>query len=210
MIVEQMRVGFMATFCYLVLDLPSKTCALIDPAFETGKILKAVKKSGCKLTHVINTHGHSDHTAGNTAVTRATGASVLIHKQDAKKLKSLLNKGVSRALGGAGSPKPAQLLMDGDNISIGKSKLTVIHTPGHTPGGICLYGEGNLFTGDTLFVGGVGRTDLPGSSTRALVSSIKNKLYTLDDKTTVWPGHDYGNTPFSTIGREKRTNPYTK
>jgi glyoxylase-like metal-dependent hydrolase (beta-lactamase superfamily II) len=112
-------------------------------------------------------------------------------------------------MGGKGSPKPSRLLEDNDIIEIGNSTLRVIHTPGHTPGSICLYGDGNLFTGDTLFVGAVGRTDLPGGSARQLLSSIREKLYTLPPETRVWPGHDYGEAPISSIEREMRTNPFT-
>ena len=106
------------------------------------------------------------------------------------------------------SPPADVLLQDGDTIPFGNHKLTVIHTPGHSPGGICLYGENNLFTGDTLFVGAVGRTDLPGGSLQTMLDSIKEKILALPDDTIVWPGHDYGGSPTSTIAREKKQNIY--
>ena len=180
--------------------------ALIDPAFDTKKILGEIEAHGLSVTHVINTHGHGDHTAGNAAIIKATGAKLLIHEADAKRLGNLLNTSFSRLLGGTGSPKPDVLLKDGDIIAIGSVKLTVLHTPGHTPGCICLLANKNVFTGDTLFVGAVGRTDLPGGSIKVMASSIKQKLYTLPDETVVWPGHDYGLAPQSTIGRERKTN----
>ncbi len=207
--VRQIRVGMMATFCYIVGDEPSKTCAVLDPAFEVKKILKETESLGYKLTHVINTHGHLDHTRGNAQIIAATDAKLLIHELDAKKLKKILIRTFSRLLGGKGSPLPDRLLKDGDMIDIGETSLKVIHTPGHTMGGICLYTEGNLFTGDTLFVGAVGRTDLRGGSMLLLIQSIKEKLYTLPDDTIVWPGHDYGVTKNSTIAYEKKTNPQT-
>jgi len=111
-------------------------------------------------------------------------------------------------LGGQGSPKPDVLLQDGNVIEIGQSSLEVLHPPGHTPGCICLYGDGNVFTGDTLFVGAVGRTDLPGGSLDVLLQSLESKLVVLPPETIVWPGHDYGETPTSTIGREMQENPY--
>ncbi len=207
--VRQIRVGMMATFCYIIGDEASHTCAVLDPAFEVKKILKETESLGYKLTHVINTHGHLDHTRGNAQIIAASGAKLLIHELDAKTLEKILIRTFSRLLGGKGSPLPDRLLKDGDTIDIGETSLKVIHTPGHTMGGICLYTEGNLFTGDTLFVGAVGRTDLRGGSMLRLIQSIKEKLYTLPDDTIVWPGHDYGITPNSTIAYEKKSNPQT-
>lgn len=198
----------MSTFCYLAGDNQSNTCAVIDPAFDTDKILNEIKKHGWVVTHIINTHCHSDHSAGNAAMIKATGASLAIHKLDAVYFERLPNKTFSRLLGGKGSPKPDVLLSEGDNIQIGEKSLRVIHTPGHTPGGICLYTNGHLFTGDTLFVESVGRTDLPGGSLETLAASVKEKLYTLPYETIVWPGHDYGPKPNSTIGHERKNNLY--
>ena len=201
----------MANFCYLVGDETSKTCALIDPAFETDRILAEAGDLGYRVTHIINTHGHSDHTAGNEAIKAATGAKLLIHAVDANRLGKVVHKTFSRILGGKGSPGPDVLLNDNDLIQIGDgTNLRVIHTPGHTPGSICLYSDGHIFTGDTLFVGAVGRTDLPGGSSKQLLASIQEKIYTLPGSTIVWPGHDYGPYPSSTIEQEKHTNPFTR
>ena len=208
MIVKQIKLSKMDTFCYLVGDNNTKTCALIDPAFDTHRILKIAGDMGFEVTHVINTHCHSDHTAGNKAVIAATGAKLLIHAVDAGRLKTVVNSTFSRVLGGKASPKPDVLLQDKDVITIGASHLKTIHTPGHTPGGICLYTEGHVFTGDTLFVEAVGRTDLPGGSSVQLLRSIKEKIYILPGTTIVWPGHDYGSRPSSTIEIEKQTNPF--
>lgn len=200
----------MANFCYLIGDEGSKTCALIDPAFETDRILAEGQNLGYKITHIINTHGHSDHTAGNRAIKTATGADLLIHALDAGRLGTVLHSTFSRVLGGKGSPGADVLLQDSDVIQIGAVHLKVLHTPGHTPGSVCLYTEGHVFTGDTIFVGAVGRTDLPGGSMKQLVSSIHEKIYTLPGNTVVWPGHDYGLAPSSTVQQEKDTNPYTR
>lgn len=200
----------MANFCYLIGDEGSKTCALIDPAFETDRILAEGQNLGYKITHIINTHGHSDHTAGNRAIKTATGADLLIHALDAGRLGKVLHSTFSRVLGGEGSPGADVLLQDSDVIQIGAVHLKVLHTPGHTPGSVCLYTEGHVFTGDTIFVGAVGRTDLPGGSMKQLVSSIHEKIYTLPGNTVVWPGHDYGPAPSSTVQQEKDTNPYTR
>jgi len=201
----------MANFCYLVGDKASKTCALIDPAFETDRILAEADHLGFRATHIINTHGHSDHTAGNEAIKAATGAKLLIHELDANRLGKVVHKTFSRILGGKGSPVPDALLKDDDLIQIGDGiNLRVVHTPGHTPGSMCLYADGHIFTGDTLFVGAVGRTDLPGGSSKQLLTSIKEKIYSLPGSTIVWPGHDYGPYPSSTIEQERHTNPFTR
>jgi len=201
----------MVNFCYLVGDEASKTCALIDPAFESDRILAETKRQEYRVTHIINTHGHSDHTAGNEAIKTATGAQLLIHELDANRLGKVVHRTFSRILGGKGSPVPDVLLKDNDLIQIGDGiNLRVIHTPGHTPGSICLYSDGHIFSGDTLFVGAVGRTDLPGGSSRQLLASIQEKIYTLPGSTIVWPGHDYGPYPSSTVEQEKHANPFTR
>ena len=210
MMVKQIKLSKMDTFCYLIGDQQTMTCALIDPAFDTQRILKIVADAGFSVTHVINTHCHSDHTAGNKAIIAATGAKLLIHAADAERLTTIVNSAFSRVLGGTSSPKPDVLLQDNDDIVIGSSGLKTIHTPGHTPGGICLYATGHVFTGDTLFVEAVGRTDLPGGSSRQLLRSIQEKIYTLPGDTIVWPGHDYGPSPNSTVADEMRNNLFTR
>ncbi len=205
--IQQVKLSKMATFCYLVIDDATRTCALIDPAFDTGRLLEMVSNQGLQITHVINTHNHSDHTAGNAAIVSATGAKIYIHRLDAAALGKLFNRGFSRLMGGKGSPRPDVLLEDKASIKIGTVALRVIHTPGHTPGGICLYGANNLFTGDTLFVGSAGRTDLPGGNRNRLLKSISG-LCTLPGETIIWPGHDYGASPHSTITLEMQSNPF--
>lgn len=208
--VRQIKLSRMDTFCYLIGDELSKKCGLVDPAFDTDKILRLARTAGYTIIYVINTHGHADHCAGNAAIIKATGAGLMIHEQDAGRLKGLMSSVFSAALGGRPSPPPDILLRHKDIITIGGITLTVLHTPGHTPGGICLYTPGHIFTGDTLFVGGVGRTDLPGGSAREMLASIKNRIYALPGDTIVWPGHDYGDAPYSTVAREKATNPFTR
>ncbi|MDY6904681.1 MAG: MBL fold metallo-hydrolase [Thermodesulfobacteriota bacterium] len=206
--VKQIRLSKMATFCYMVGDAASGACALIDPAFDTDKLLSIAKDAGYRVIHVINTHRHPDHCAGNAAIIAATGARLAIHEIDAPYLGKMLNGFFSRVIGGKPSTTPDILLTHNSRIPIGKTTLTVLHTPGHTPGSICLYTPGHVFTGDTLFVGAVGRTDLPGGSAAELLASVREQIYTLPDATTVWPGHDYGQTPSSTVGFEKKTNPF--
>jgi hydroxyacylglutathione hydrolase len=208
--VDQILLSRMDTFCYLIGDESAGTAALIDPAFDVPRILAKAGNAGYTITHVLNTHGHPDHSAGNADVIRATGAQLCIHEIDAPSLGNMTGRVFSRMLGGKGSPRPQRLLKDGDKIRIGAIELTVLHTPGHTPGGACFYTTGHVFTGDTLFVGAVGRTDLSGGSAAQLLASIQNKIYTLPEDTIVWPGHHYGDAPSSTVGRERRENPFTR
>ena len=208
--IEQIPLSRMNTFCYLIGDEAAGMAALIDPAFDVTRILNLARESGYTITHVINTHHHSDHSAGNADVIKATGAQLCIHETDAPLLSNMTGRVFSRMLGGKGSPRPQRLLKDGEKIRVGAVELTVLHTPGHTPGGVCFYTHGHVFTGDTLFVGAVGRTDLSGGSAVQLLASIRDKIYTLPEDTIVWPGHHYGDTPSSTVGRERRENPFTR
>ena len=209
-IIKQLRVGIMATFCYIVGDEETMECALIDPAFETNRILREVDKVGLNVTSVINTHGHFDHIFGNSKIIKATKAKLYIHELDAALLRKGWIQPITRLMIRRNPSAPDQLLKDGDLVAIGNETLKVIHTPGHTRGGISLYTPGHVFTGDTLFINAVGRTDLKGGSLTELIKSIKDKLYCLPDHTIVWPGHDYDSSPNSTIGQEKKNNPITR
>lgn len=206
--IRQIFLPQMANFCYMAGDPDTKTCAVIDPAFDPKKIMAEIRDAGYTITHVINTHGHADHTSGNAAILDATDARLCIHEADAQSVSKLLSRALNRVVGGKGSPKADCILHDKDIIEIGQSRLNVIHTPGHTPGCICLYTPGHVFTGDTLFVEAVGRTDLAGGSHEQLLASVHEKLFALPDDTRVWPGHDYGPAPWSTIAHEKQNNPF--
>jgi glyoxylase-like metal-dependent hydrolase (beta-lactamase superfamily II) len=197
----------MAVFCYIVACEKEKQGLIIDPAGDEHHILSKVDELGLTINYVVNTHAHADHTCGNSIILAKTGASLVMHEEDAKELLSPMNQAFNMALGKQPSPKASVIVRDGDMLRIGQSELRVIHTPGHSPGSICLYGEGNLFTGDTLFVGAVGRTDLEGGSFNVLINSLK-KLLTLPPETRVWPGHDYGDRSVSTLAYEKENNPY--
>jgi len=207
MIVEQMLVGPMAVFTYVVACEKDKQCLIIDPAGSIDKILSKMDSMGLTAKYVVNTHSHADHTCGNKGILSKTDAQLVAHQDDAKKISSGLNKAFSLAMGKRPSPKVHIMVKDGDSLHLGQTGLKILHTPGHTPGSICLYGDGNLFTGDTLFVGAVGRTDMRGGSFDILLNSLR-KLLTLPSDTLVWPGHHYGDAPVSTLAREKKTNPY--
>ena len=209
MFVKQMQVGHMAVFAYIVGDPDSGEGLVIDPAANIDGIIKTAKKNNINIKYIVNTHGHVDHIAGNTEMKAKTGAQIIIHVEDAP-LFRLTPAAVFRMFGAKQSPPPDITVNDGDNITVGNVSLKVIHTPGHSPGGMSLYTTGYVFTGDTLFVGAVGRTDLPGGSWPVMHHSIMEKLCKLPDDTKVMPGHNYGNTPTSTIGHEKMYNPYLR
>lgn len=198
----------MDVFCYILGCEDTHKGLVIDPAGEEERILETARALGLTIESVVNTHGHPDHTCGNRKITEQTGAKIYMHALDDRFFNTPQGQSMAMQMGFTPSPSADVFLEDGDTIRFGNSKLTVLHTPGHSPGGICLYVENNLFTGDTLFVGAVGRTDLPGGSMETLLRSIKERILSLPDETIIWPGHDYGGSPTSTIALEKEHNPY--
>jgi glyoxylase-like metal-dependent hydrolase (beta-lactamase superfamily II) len=177
----------MANFTYIIADEESEEAAVIDPSWDLDNVFGTLKRNGWKTKYVINTHTHFDHVLGNEQVSEVTGAKIVQHEN------SKLTKDVSVA--------------NDDEIEIGSIRLTVLHTPGHSEDSMCLLLAGQLvFTGDTLFVGNCGRTDLPGSDPVKMYHSLFDTLAKLDDRLTMYPGHDYGPTQTSTLGQEKKTN----
>lgn len=183
MIVEQLLCGELDNFTYIIADEESEVAVVVDPV-DAYKILEIVEKKKLKIKYIINTHSHFDHIAGNEELKRKTGARIVMHKN------SKLKKDVE--------------VKDGDIIAANNLKIKIIHTPGHTKDSICLLVDNKLFTGDTLFVGSYGRTDLPGGNYKKLINSLK-RLMKLDEKTIVYPGHHYGYKKFSTL-KEEKTN----
>ena len=188
MIIKQIATGYMDNFSYIVGCENTRQALAIDPGPDVDRIVSVAEKESLEIVTIVNTHGHGDHTAGNAKLKARTGAQIIIHELDGDRY---FDADVR--------------LTDEKSLQLGEITFDVIHTPGHTPGGICLHAQGNLFTGDTLFVGDSGRTDLPGGDRPTLGKSIR-RLMKLPDHTVVWPGHDYGPTPSSTIGWEKRNN----
>lgn len=208
MIVETLVVGPFASNCYIVGSESSGKAMIIDPGAEARRILKAVNEFRLKVLLIVATHVHVDHVGALVPVKEATGAKFALHQAEAKADLGMFSRMLASMMGGSFSnlPEPDWLLRDGDEVNINGLRFTVIHTPGHSPGGISLYGDGVLFSGDTLFNYGIGRTDFPGCSYAQIMDSIQNKLMTLPDETVVYPGHG----PATTIGEERRGNPFLR
>lgn len=197
----------MVTNCYIVGDKESGKGIVIDPGAEGDKIIKAVEEIPLSIEYIVNTHGHYDHIGANGVLKDKFDAEIFIHNADAEMLTDPnLNLSFKEDRDETEDPPADKLLEEGDEIAAGSIKLHIIHTPGHTPGCICLQGEDDIFTGDTLFAGSAGRTDLPGGSSKELGKSFSSKLANLPDNLNVYPGHG----PSSTIKKEKAQNPFMK
>ncbi len=202
-------VGDYRVNAYLVVCPRTREAALIDPGGDEETLIGLIEKEGVRVRYILNTHGHADHTGGNRKMKARLSAPVCMHEADVEFFAD--DEGLEKSETASGSPsaEPEDVrLKDGDVMALGELSIKVIHTPGHTPGSVCYLVAGNLFTGDTLFVGDVGRTDLEGGSLNRLLKSLEKKVITLPKDTIVRPAHDYGETPTSTIGREMEENPY--
>ncbi len=201
---ETIIVGPLETNCYLVSCPETMECAIIDPGAEPEAIFRLIAEKSLKPKVILNTHGHIDHIGANKDIKEKFDIPLYIHSDDSSMLKSVLQFEMGIFLGAKESPPADHFFEDGEEIDIGKSSLKVIHTPGHSPGSVSFLGDGFLLSGDTLFNGGVGRTDLPGGSWQELVDSIKNKILTMPEEMIVLPGHG----PHTSVGQEKRSNPF--
>lgn len=201
---ETIIVGPLETNCYLVSCPETSECAIVDPGAEPEAIFRWIVEKSLKPIVILNTHGHIDHIGANKDIKEKFDIPLYIHSDDSSMLKSVLQSEMGLFLGAKESPPADHFFEDGEEINIGKSSLKVIHTPGHSPGSVSFLGDGFLLSGDTLFFGGVGRTDLPGGSWQELVDSIKNKILTMPEEMIVLPGHG----PHTSVGQEKRSNPF--
>ncbi|TRZ79631.1 MAG: MBL fold metallo-hydrolase [Nitrosopumilales archaeon] len=184
--VHQLQVGNMQNFTYVLEDEETKEAVIIDPSWDLDLVIETLERNALKVKYVINTHHHFDHTIGNDAIVKHTKSKILQHESS--------------------TLKTDMRLTDGEKIKFGSSELTVMHTPGHSKDSICLVGDGKIFSGDALFVGNCGRVDLPGGSAKELYHSLFDIIYKLDDTLMLYPGHNYGISPNSTLGKEKKTN----
>jgi hydroxyacylglutathione hydrolase len=204
-LIRQFEVGNFNIFSYLIADEESKEGLFIDPSDDHDMLLQEAALHGLTIKYIVNTHHHIDHTMGNKEMVRRTGAKIIIHEADAQEMLDT-PPSMLQMFGAEASPPADIMVSDGQEIKVGNVALKVIHTPGHTPGCMCLYIDGLVFTGDTLFVGSAGRTDFPGGSMKDLENSIRTRLYTLPEDTAVLPGHNYASRPTSTIEQERQTN----
>jgi len=193
MIFEQIPLGQMQNFSYIIGD---KEAAVVDPAWEVDKILNIATEHDLDIKFILMTHTHYDHTDGVKELVDATKATVYVHKSEIEEIQKL---GIDNV----------KTINEGDEIKIGKINVKVLHTPGHTPGSVCFLFDNKLITGDTLFVEAIGRVDLPGGNIKEMYESIQ-RLKKMDGKIEVYPGHDYGSIPNSTISHEIQNNPYLK
>ncbi|MBQ7568814.1 MBL fold metallo-hydrolase [bacterium] len=207
MIIESCQVGPLATNCYIVADEASREGVVIDPGDDADEILQIVRHRNLHVGAILLTHGHFDHVGAVADLHDATGAPLWCHEEDVRIVLDAVNQGASFGCSVKRAPDKVDfLLQEGIPVNIGPLSFRVLHTPGHTKGGVTLVTGKHAFTGDSLFCGGIGRTDFEGGSHRELLASIKTKIFSLDDDTTVYPGHG----PTSTIGYEKKNNPFVR
>jgi len=204
MVLIRLVVGPLQVNCFILADEKTKEAVVIDPGDDAGDILKVIKEKGLKVKYIVNTHGHFDHVGANKALKDATGAELLIHEGDAPVMASAPLHSRSFGMAPVSSPVADRYVKHGEVISAGEVSLKVLHTPGHSPGGISLLEQGMVFSGDSLFAGSIGRTDLPGGDLLTLLGSIKTNLMVLPDDTKVFCGHG----PATTIGDERHDNPF--
>jgi len=206
---RQIEVGHHAVFAYLIGDPDTREAAVVDPADDVDHLIDLARERDLNIHTIINTHGHVDHVMGNAEMKEKTGAAIAIHADEAEYL-SKIGQFWLDMFNARKSPPADTILHDGDVVSVGRYDWKVLHTPGHTPGGICLYNVdyGYCLTGDTLFVGSVGRVDGPKASGRQMLEAIQAKLLSLPDETAIFPGHNYGLRPFSSIAEERVGNPF--
>ncbi len=200
----RLELGPLGNNVYLLVCGATAEAAIMDVGFEPEVVIDRVRSGGLKVRYLLNTHAHYDHVAGMRRVQEAVGGEYWLHPGDRELLERLSEQGAAFGLPPALAPGPVNDLADGQTLRLGEETLGVIHTPGHSPGGVCFRWDSDLWVGDTLFAGSIGRTDLPGGSFRTLERSVHTRLFPLGDGIRVFPGHG----PPTTIGQERLDNPF--
>ena len=208
MILREFTVGPLQVRAYILACEETLKAIIIDPAGSEKHLADNIKSLGLDLIAIVNTHGHPDHTCGNKRMKELTGAPVLMHRADDELFRDPGVVAMFRAWGFEPAPPADGYLEDGQVLKVGNLSFEIMHTPGHSPGSVCIYGQGVIVTGDTLFIDAIGRTDLPGGDYNVLMNSLRTRILPLPDDTLVLPGHDYGPKPTDTLGGQKKTNPY--
>ncbi len=204
MIFDTLPTGPLEVNCYIIGCKKTNKAVVIDPGGHVEQILEKINQHNLEVEMVINTHGHFDHVGGNGELLKITGAELIIHRADRPLLERASEHAAAYGLQAEPSPPPTRELLGGETLQLGELTLQIIHTPGHSPGGVCILVDDFLLVGDTLFAGSIGRTDLPGGNHQQLISNIVEKLLPLPENTKVCPGHG----PMTTIGEEKLYNPF--
>jgi|APSaa5957512535_1039671.scaffolds.fasta_scaffold11363_4 glyoxylase-like metal-dependent hydrolase (beta-lactamase superfamily II) len=206
MIIKNIVVGPLEVNCYILGCEEAKEAAIIDPGDNADEIIKIIESEELKPKYIINTHAHFDHIGGVKEIQDYFKIDFILHKEDLFLIENASEQATAFGLKPISKPEVNRYVNNDEKISLGNKSITVIHTPGHSPGCVCYYVDNNVFVGDTLFAGSIGRTDLPGGSYETLISSVKEKLFPLGDSTIVYPGHG----PSTTIQSEKEHNPFLK
>jgi hydroxyacylglutathione hydrolase len=204
MLFERIIIGPLGVNCYLIGSSTTRESLIIDPGDEPDKIIDAVQKSNAKPIAILCTHAHIDHAGAAAAIQKAYSIPFYLHPADFPLLGAMEMQSMQLDLFYSGMPEASRHLSDGETLLAGEASFTILHTPGHSPGSICIHSDGFVITGDTLFAGSIGRCDLPGGDQRLIMKSIRSKLMVLDDAERVCPGHG----PLSSIGVERRRNPF--
>lgn len=204
MILEKIVVGPLVVNCYIIGCEKTRQSAVIDPGDEVEKIISIIKQNNLLLKYILLTHGHVDHITQLEKLKQTMTAETLMHAEDQFLFENISAQAIMFGLPDPGDPKPDRFITDGEIIKLGELKVKAIHTPGHSPGSVTYHVEDNLFVGDLIFSGSIGRTDLPGGNYEALINSVQSKIFAFPEQTPIHPGHG----PMTTVGNEKKFNPF--